>query len=64
MQTAWGGITATPSGLVVGRKMLAARSEGMLHHGGATAAAADQPKAKCPFATLKDAGLLRGLGRR
>lgn len=63
LQTAFGGILATPSGMV-GRKMLAAHSEGRLHHSGATAAAADEPKAKCPFATLKEAGLLRGLGRR
>jgi hypothetical protein len=62
-QTAWGGIVATPSGMVMGRKMLAAHP-GAAFHSGATAAAADGKKAKCPFATLKEAGLLRGLGRR
>jgi hypothetical protein len=54
---------ATPSGMVMGRKMLAAHP-GVLHHSGATAAAADGTKAKCPFATLQEADLLRGLGRR
>lgn len=63
LQTAWGGIQATPSGLV-GRKLLAAHPKGMLHHSGAAAAAGDGTKAKCPFATLKQAGLLRGLSRR
>jgi hypothetical protein len=60
LQTAWGGILATPSGHV-GRKMLAAHVT--LHHSEAMAAAHGK-KAKCPFATLREMGLLRGLGRR
>lgn len=61
-QTAFGGILATPSGLVKGRKMLAAQHEGMLPHGH-VAITADGKKAKCPFATMREMGLLRGLGR-
>lgn len=63
MQTAFGNITATPSGLggpVAGRKLLAgARHQ---YHSADLAAGSDgAAKPKCPFARLRELGLVEGL---
>jgi hypothetical protein len=60
MQTAFGGIiTATPSGL--GRKMLAAPQQMYHHHADLTAGSSGGAKPKCPFARLRELGLMQGL---
>lgn len=58
-QTAIGGILATPSGLVTGRKLLSGGA-GVLP----TAHPAVQTGAKCPMAMLRAAGLLSRLANQ
>lgn len=59
-QSAFGGILTTPSGLVKGNKLLAAQHDHLLHllRGGDDNDGSDKPK--CPFAQLREMGLLRG----
>ena len=58
-QTAFGNITATPSGLS-GRKLLAAPRQ-MYHHSADIAAGSGGTKPKCPLARLRELGLVQGL---
>jgi hypothetical protein len=58
VQTAFGNITATPSGLA-GRKLLAGQRH--YHHSADLAASSGGVKPKCPFARLRELGLVQGL---
>jgi hypothetical protein len=58
LQTAFGNITATPSGLA-GRKLLAGQRHH--YHSADLAAGSDGAKPKCPFARLRELGLVQGL---
>lgn len=58
VQTAFGNITATPSGLA-GRKLLAGQRHH--YHSADLAAGGDAAKPKCPFARLRELGLVQGL---